>query len=78
MLNKIYKDLFDLAGTSGYEFRIRHYMKAFMSKYPSYTIKEDRLGSIFAVKKAKDENAPVVMVAGHMVEVGLMVVGITI
>ncbi len=66
MLNKIYKDLFDLAGTSGYEFRIRHYMKAFMKNYDAYEIVEDRLGSIFALKKAKDPNAPVVMVAGHM------------
>lgn len=77
MLNKVYKDLFDLAGTSGYEFRVRHYMKSFMQEYPSYTLIEDRLGSIFAVKKAKDEHAPIVMVAGHMDEVGLMVVGIT-
>lgn len=77
MIRKIYKDLFDLAGTSGYEKDVQHYMRAFMEKFPSYQIEVDRLGSIFAVKKAKDEHAPVVMVAGHMDEVGLMVVGIT-
>lgn len=77
MLNQIYRDLFDLAGTSGYEFRIKHYMKSFMMKYPNYTIEEDNLGSVFAVKRARDASAPVVMVAGHMDEVGLMVVGIT-
>ena len=38
-------------------------MKSFMANYKSYDIVEDRLGSIFAVKKAKDESAPVVMVA---------------
>ncbi len=76
MLKKIYKDLFDMVGTSGYEHNIRDYMRKEMEKYPNYTIETDRLGSIFAVKKSKIENAPTVMVAGHMDEVGLMVVGI--
>lgn len=76
MINPNYKHLFDLSGTSGYEKDIRAYMKAFMQKFPSYDIKTDRLGSIFAVKKAKYEHAPTVMVAGHMDEVGLMVVQI--
>lgn len=69
----MYKDLFDLAGTSGYEKNIRLYMKSHMEKYPNYIIETDRLGSIFAVKRAKDSHAPVVMVAGHMDEVGLIV-----
>ena len=77
MLNKIYKDLFNLEGTSGYEHQVRDYMRKFMENYPQYTIETDHLGSIFAVKKASDPNAPVVMVAGHMDEVGMMVVGIT-
>jgi glutamyl aminopeptidase len=77
MLRKVYKDLFHLAGTSGYEKDVRNYMRSFMQKYDNYTIEQDRLGSIFAVKKAKDPKAPVVMVAGHMDEVGLIVVGIT-
>ena len=77
MLKKVYKDLFHLAGISGYEKDVRSYMKSFMEKYPNYEIIQDRLGSIFAVKKAKDQNAPTVMVAGHMDEVGMMVVGIT-
>ncbi|MBU1093653.1 MAG: M20/M25/M40 family metallo-hydrolase [Firmicutes bacterium] len=76
MLKKIYKDLFDLPGTSGYEANIRTYMRNYMEKFPNYEIVTDRLGSIFVVKKAEDPNAPVVMVAGHMDEVGLMVVGI--
>ncbi|MBE0700673.1 MAG: peptidase M28, partial [Acholeplasmataceae bacterium] len=76
MLKKIYKDLFDLAGTSGYEKDVRAYMKQEMGKYKNFTIKMDALGSVFAVKKAKDDHAPVVMVAGHMDEVGMMVVKI--
>lgn len=77
MIKKLYRDLFDLAGTSGYEKHVQNYMRSFMERFSNYTIEVDRLGSIFAVKRAKDVHAPVVMVAGHMDEVGLMVVGIT-
>jgi glutamyl aminopeptidase len=77
MLRKVYKDLFHLPGTSGYEHQVRQYMRKYMELYPSFSIEQDRLGSIFAIKKAKDPKAPVVMVAGHMDEVGLIVVGIT-
>ena len=77
MIRRIYRDLFDLEATSGYEKKVQVYMRNFMEKFPNYTIETDHLGSIFAVKKAKDPLAPVVMVAGHMDEVGLMVVRIT-
>jgi len=77
MINPIYKDLFSLAGIAGYEKDVRHYMENEMKKYPQFEIHKDHLGSIFAVKKAKKKNAPTVMVAGHMDEVGLMVVSIT-
>lgn len=77
MIPKIYKDLFTLEATSGFEKPVRDYMVNFMKDYKNFTIEKDHLGSVFAIKKAKDLNAPVVMVAGHMDEVGLMVVGIT-
>ncbi len=77
MLPTHYKDLMMIAGTSGHEQAIKKYMRAFMEKYPSYDIVTDNLGSIFAYKKAKDPNAPTVMVAGHQDEVGLIVSGIT-
>jgi len=77
MLKKVYKDLFDLAGVSAYEKNIRNYMRNYMEKFNNFEIKTDRLGSIFAYKKSKIENAPRVMVAGHMDEVGLIVAGIT-
>ncbi|TVP86383.1 MAG: M42 family peptidase [Acholeplasmataceae bacterium] len=76
MLKPLYKDLFDLAGTSGYEHDVRAYMKAFMNRFPSFEVRQDGLGSLFAIKRAKDPKAPVVMIAGHMDEVGLMVVAI--
>ncbi len=77
MLKKVYKDLFTLAGISGYEKDVKKYMESYMLKYDNFVIESDHLGSVFAVKKAKTENPMVVMIAGHMDEVGLMVVGIT-
>jgi glutamyl aminopeptidase len=77
MINPLYKELFDLPGIASYENQVRQYMRKFLEKLPNIEIETDRLGSIFAVKKAKDPNAPKVMIAGHMDEVGLMVVGIT-
>jgi glutamyl aminopeptidase len=76
VIRKLYRDLFDLAGTSGFESDVREYLKSFMEKFPNYQIKTDRLGSIFAYKPSKNPDAYTVMVAGHMDEVGLMVVGI--
>lgn len=76
-MNKIYKDLMDLPAISGQEERVRKYMKDFMIKFSNFEIKQDRLGSLFAYKKSKVENAKTVMVAGHMDEVGMMVVKIT-
>lgn len=76
MLKKVYKDLFDLAGISGYEHNVRKYIRNFMERFPNYEIQQDHLGSIFAVKKSSQPNAKKVMVAGHMDEVGLIVVEI--
>ena len=77
MIRQLYLDLFNLQAASGYEKPVQHYMRNFIEKYPKYEMITDRLGSIFAVKRHRDSNAPIVMVAGHMDEVGLMVVGIT-
>jgi glutamyl aminopeptidase len=77
MINKIYRDLFELPGISGNEHLVRKYMRNFMGKYPNYEIIQDNLGSIFAVKRSRVEKPMTVMVAGHMDEVGLMVTEIT-
>ena len=50
-------------------------MREQLSKYTDEIV-QDRLGSIFGVKRG-DENGPTVMVAGHMDEVGFMVTSIT-
>ncbi|MFA6801165.1 MAG: hypothetical protein WCR19_03555 [Acholeplasmataceae bacterium] len=77
MLNQIYIDLFNLEATSSFEKKVATYIETWIKKYPQYEIKRDKLGSIFAYKPSKIKNAPTVMVAGHMDEVGLLVVGIT-
>ncbi|GER66454.1 hypothetical protein BpJC7_07030 [Weizmannia acidilactici] len=50
-------------------------MKEQLQKYADEVV-QDNLGSIFGVRRGK-ENGPVVMVAGHMDEVGFMVTSIT-
>lgn len=64
-----------LEGISGHEKHVRDAMKAYIKTYPNYELKEDNLGSLFAYKKGSSNYK--VMVAGHMDEVGMMVVGIT-
>lgn len=77
MLPKHYEELMTLPGTSGHEQLIKAYMKSYIEKYPSYELITDNLGSIFAYKKAKNDDAPTVMVAGHQDEVGFIVSGFT-
>jgi glutamyl aminopeptidase len=77
MIKQLYKDLFDLEGISGYENKVRQYMESEIFKYKNFEIVKDKLGSIFAIKRSKNKDAKVLMIAGHMDEVGMMVTGIT-
>ncbi|MBM7644868.1 putative aminopeptidase FrvX [Scopulibacillus daqui] len=72
---ELFKTLTELRGTSGFEHEVRQFMKQELKKY-SDELLQDRLGSVFGVKKGK-ENDPKVMVAGHMDEVGFMITQIT-
>lgn len=71
---KIYEDLVNLNGVAGHEKSIRNYMREEISKYTDEII-QDRLGGIFGVKRGSGK--PVIMIAGHMDEVGAMVSSIT-
>ena len=74
MENKqLYFDLLNLPGISGGEHIVRRYVKKELEKYTDEIIM-DKLGSIFGVKRGPI-GSPVIMVAGHMDEVGAMVVG---
>lgn len=70
------KTLTELHGAPGFEDKIRAYMRSELEKYADEII-TDGLGGIFAVKKSVKENAPKVMVAAHMDEVGFMITQLT-
>ncbi len=70
-----YKDLVELPGAPSFEHHVRAYMRRALNEH-AQTIVEDKLGSIFGGLNP-DAEGPRVMVAGHMDEVGAMVVGIT-
>lgn len=71
----LFKTLTELPGAPGNEHDVRRFMRTQLEMYADEII-QDGLGSIFGVKKGAD-NDPVVMVAGHMDEVGFMVTQIT-
>jgi putative aminopeptidase FrvX len=72
---KLFQTLTELPGAPGNEHLVRNFMREQLSMY-SEEIVQDKLGSIFGVKKG-NANGPTIMVAGHMDEVGFMVTGIT-
>ncbi|MBB6177126.1 putative aminopeptidase FrvX [Anoxybacillus tengchongensis] len=72
---QLFQTLTELPGAPGNEHAVRAFMREQLQKYAD-DIVQDRLGSIFGVKRGT-ENEPVVMVAGHMDEVGFMVTAIT-
>lgn len=72
---KLFQTLTELPGVSGDEHLVRKFMREQLEPYADKII-QDNLGSIFGVKKGS-ESGPVVMVAGHMDEVGFMVTAIT-
>ena len=71
----LFRTLTEMAGAPGFEHDVRKFVRSRLEPV-SDEIVTDRLGSIFGVKRG-DPSGPVVMVAGHMDEVGFMVTGIT-
>ncbi|GAE32380.1 M42 family metallopeptidase [Halalkalibacter hemicellulosilyticus] len=71
----MFQTLTELQGAPGFEHSVRHYVRTQLENYTEEII-QDRLGSIFGVKRG-DESGPNVMVAGHMDEVGFMVTSIS-
>lgn len=72
----MFKTLTELPGAPGNERAVRQFMREQLTPYADEII-QDKLGGIFGVRKAQDENAPKILVAGHMDEVGFMVTSIT-
>ncbi|MFO7970044.1 MAG: M42 family metallopeptidase [Bacillota bacterium] len=73
-MKKYYKDLVEIPGVSSHEKYVRKYMRNHLEKL-SEEIIEDNLGSIFGGINL-DYDGPTIMLAGHMDEIGAMVVGI--
>jgi len=70
-LAEMLEKLSNACGVAGREDEIRSLMQKFLKPYAD-DVKEDRLGNVIAVKEGK-KNAPKVMFAAHMDEIGLLV-----
>ncbi|MEO0205611.1 MAG: peptidase M28, partial [candidate division WOR-3 bacterium] len=64
------KELTQAFGISGYEDEVVEILKTKLGKHAAVT--RDRIGSVIAQKKGTDE-APKIMFAAHMDEIGCMV-----
>jgi endoglucanase len=67
----VLENLSNANGVTGRENEVRKLLKQYLNPHVD-EIREDRLGNLIALKKGKKE-APTVMVAAHMDEVGLMI-----
>lgn len=70
------KTLTELHGAPNFEAPVRSFLKQEMAPFVD-TFVNDRMGGIYGVKKSKKDNAPRVMVAAHMDEIGFMITEIT-
>lgn len=70
------KELTELQGTSGFEHEVRAYMRDKMSPFVD-RVEQDGLGGIFGIREHEDADAPRIMVAAHMDEVGFILTQIT-
>ncbi len=73
---KTLETLCNFDAIAGHEDEVRNYLKENFEKL-NYKIVYDKLGSIFAYKPSKKQDAPTIMIAGHMDEVGFIVTGHT-
>lgn len=71
----LFKKACELNAISGLENEVARFLKNEYEKL-GFEIVTDNLGSIFALKKSKEVDAPTVMIDGHMDEIGLICTGI--
>jgi len=74
-LADVLEELSNACGVAGREEEVRVLMKKLLKPNVD-EIKEDKLGNIIGIRKGK-KNAPTVMLAAHMDEIGLMVKNVT-
>ncbi len=73
-IEQLLKELTETHGVPGYESPIRAVVRKYMKSLGE--LSQDKIGSVICVKKG-DSDAPRVMLAGHMDEIGFMVKQIT-
>lgn len=73
---ELIKKLTEIQSVSGFEHKIREVIRGEMTPYVD-EIQQDGLGGIFGLRESKAENAPKLMLAAHMDEVGFMLSSIT-
>ncbi|GFH41005.1 glutamyl aminopeptidase [Pseudolactococcus insecticola] len=66
------KEITEIQATSGFEQPMRDFMRNKITPHVDH-VETDGLGGIFGIKENADTNAPRIMVAAHMDEVGFMV-----
>ena len=71
VLVKNLEKLSNACGVAGREEEVRRLVKKFLKPYVD-EVKEDKLGNVIGIKRGK-KNAPKVMLAAHMDEIGLLV-----
>jgi glutamyl aminopeptidase len=71
----LFRALTEMPAAPGFEYQLREFVRGELAKYTTEIV-QDRLGSIFGVVRGESDG-PVVMVAGHMDEVGFIINGIT-
>ncbi len=71
---KLFEELTMLDGAPSFEKDVRNYLKTKFAN-TGVEIIQDNLGSIYALKRSKNPDAPTIMFAGHMDEVGFIVTG---
>lgn len=75
-MRKLIKQLSDMRGVSGFEYRISDKIAELFMPYAD-EIRRDALGNVIAVKECGIKGAPKVMIEAHCDEIGLMVTSVT-
>ena len=70
---KLFEELTQLFGPSGYESQVRKFIKDRVASYADEVI-EDAIGNLILVKKGYGEHKKKIMLSGHMDEIGLQVI----
>lgn len=71
-MKKLIKELSDLRGTSGFEYRISDKIAEYFRPFAD-EVTIDTLGNVIAVKRCGKKNAEKIMIEAHCDEIGLMV-----